>query len=136
MPSPGSINNLEVLSLRCQQCFGPLTWHLWKRSLKWDSLDIYLTMFIGVRKLENTSGMRVIFIWKCSKLNRKSGNARKNWEKDFPFWDICIWTCCKKLPLLRREYLSSTVNGLKKCPKILYIAQRDFFNLNRFHRDQ
>ena len=34
--------------------------------------------------------------------------------------------------LLRREYLSSTLNPLTNSPKILDITQRDFFNLNFF----
>ena len=45
---------------------------------------------------------------------KKKGNG----EKVFGFWDNCIWKCCNKLPLLRREYLSSAVNGLTNRIKI------------------
>ena len=37
---------------------------------------------------------------------------KKKWENVFRFWDNCIWKCCYKLSLLRREYLLSAVNGL------------------------
>ena len=77
-----------------------------------------------------------LFFWKCSKLNLTLENAKKNWENSFCFWDKCIWKCCNKLSLLRREYLSSAVNRLTNSPKILHITQTDFFNLNCFHSDQ
>ena len=60
----------------------------------------------------------------------------KNSENIFRFLDNCIQKCCKKLPLLRGEYLSSAVNGLNNSSKILNIAKRDFFNLNILHSDQ
>ena len=41
-----------------------------------------------------------------------------------------------KLFLLRREYLSSAVNGLTKCPQTLHISQKHFFNTNILHKDQ
>ena len=43
---------------------------------------------------------------------------------------------CNKLPLLRREYLSSGVNEIANTPKILHITQRDFLNPNCLQRDQ
>ena len=48
-------------------------------------------------------------------------------EKFFCFLDNCIRICCVKLSLLRREYLLSAANVLKKRPKILHITKRDFF---------
>ena len=52
------------------------------------------------------------------------------------FWDNSIWKAWNKMLLLRGEYLSSAVNGLRNSPKILYISQIELFNPNRLHRDQ
>ena len=63
---------------------------------------------------------------------------QKKFRKCFLFWDKCIWKCCEKFPLLRREYLSSTVNGLTSSPKILHITKTDlqswfaFTGINRY----
>ena len=112
--------------------------YLWNDPLKRVFLDIYLTTFFGVRKFRNTSAMRVTLFWKCSKLNLNFENAekKKNWEKVFAFWDNCIWRCCHKLSLLRREYLSSAVNVLTNSPVILHITERDFFQPNCLYSDQ
>ena len=96
--------------------------YLSKGRLKRDFLDIYLTKFFGVRKSKNTSGMRIIVFWKCSKLNTNSEHAKKNSEEVFRFWENSIWTCCNELHLLRREYVSSEVNGLRNSPKNLHIT--------------
>ena len=61
---------------------------------------------------------------------------KKNTENIFRFSDKCIRKCCNKLPLLRREYFSSAVNGLTNSPKILHMTQRDSVNLNCLHRHQ
>ena len=61
---------------------------------------------------------------------------KKNSQKIFSFWDNSIWKCCNKVPLSRREYLSSAVNVLTNSPKILHISQRDFFKSNCLHKDQ
>ena len=76
------------------------------------------------------------FFWKCSKLNRKLENWKRNWDNIFCFWENSIRKCWNKFPLLRREYFLSALNGLTKCPKILHITQRDFFNLNCLQRDR
>ena len=47
-----------------------------------------------------------------------------------------MWRYFNILPLLRREYLSSEVNGLTNSPEILHITNRDFFQLNCLHSDQ
>ena len=60
---------------------------------------------------------------------------KKNSKNFFCFWDKCIWICCNELPLLRREYLSSAVNGLANSPETFHIIKRDFLNLNCLHRD-
>ena len=82
--------------------------------------------------------MRVIFFLRCSKLNLNLQNVKKNkkFTKCFGFWVNCIWKCSKKMPLLRRQYLSSALNGLTNSPKILHIIQRVFSNQNSFHMDQ
>ena len=80
--------------------------------------------------------MRVILFRKYSKLNLNFENAKENSENIFRFWDNCIWKCCCELSLIRREYLSSAVNGLKKCPKIFDIIQRGSVNLTCLCRDR
>ena len=107
-----------------------------KSPLKRNFLDIYLTTSFRVRKFKNTSAVRVILFRKYSKLNLNFENAKENSENIFRFWDNCIWKCCCELSLIRREYLSSAVNGLKKCPKIFDIIQRDSFNLTCLCRDR
>ena len=72
--------------------------------------------------------MNVIFFWKCSKFNADSKNAEKNPEKIFCFWDKCIWIVCIQLSLLITEYLSSTVNVLKKQLKNFHVSNSDFCN--------
>ena len=61
---------------------------------------------------------------------------KKKSEKFFRFWDNCIWKCCNKLPLLRKEYLSSLVNLLTNSSKILHLTKSDFFRLHCLHSDQ
>ena len=110
--------------------------YLSKGPLKRDFLDIYLTTIFGVRKFKNTSAMSIILFLEMLKIESIFRKCEKKWDIIFCFWDICLWKFCKKLPLLRREYLSSAVNGLRKCPKISHITQRDSFDLDYLHRDQ
>ena len=130
------MNMVKVLSFSFEQCFGRLPCYLSKGSLKPDFLDIYLTTIFEVRKFKNTSAMRVIFFLKMFKIQSKLPKWKKQWEKVCSFFDNCIWRCCKKLSLLRREYFSSPVSGLIKNPEILNITKRDFFRLNIFHSDE
>ena len=67
------------------------------------------------------------FFWKCSKFKVDFENATKNWEKAFCFWDKFVRIGCVKLSLLRKEYLSSAVNVLKKSYKALRLTKTDFF---------
>ena len=67
------------------------------------------------------------FFWKCSKFKVDFENLRKNPEKAFCFWDNCVRIGCVKLSLLRKEYLSSAVNVLKKSYKALRLTKTDFF---------
>ena len=104
---------------------------------KQDYLDNYLTTFFRVRNFRNTSAMRVIFFWKCSKFNPDFKNAKKNPENlFFYFWDNIIWICCIKMSLLRREYFSSAMNVLTASLQILHMTKRDFFQLNCLHSYQ
>ena len=76
--------------------------------------------------------MRVTFFWKSSKFNVDSKNAEKNIEKRFCFWDKGIWIVCIEFFLLIREFLSSTVNVLRKRLKNFHISKSDFCNLITF----
>ena len=67
------------------------------------------------------------FFWKCSKFKVDFENLRKNPEKAFCFWDNYVRIGCVKLSLLRKEYLSSAVNVLKKSYKALPLTKTDFF---------
>ena len=67
------------------------------------------------------------FFWKNSKFKVDFENATKNSEKAFCFWDNCVRIGCVKLSLLRKEYLSSAVNVLKKSYKALRLTKTDFF---------
>ena len=65
-----------------------LACYLPKALLNWDFLDIYLTTFLGVRKLKNTSAMGFIFFpRKCLKLNFNLQKAKKI-EKIFFVYEI------------------------------------------------
>ena len=96
---------------------------------------IYLSKFSGVRNLGNTDAMRVILFWKCSKFDVDLKNGNENWGKVFSFSDKSIWLVCIELSLLRREYLSSTVNVLTKSLKTSQVSNSDFFEFNLFHSE-
>ena len=51
------------------------------------------------------------------------------------FLDNCVPISCVKLPLLRREYLSSAVNVLANSYKALRLTKTDFFCLNYLPND-
>ena len=57
--------------------------YLWKGPLKLDFLDIYLTLFFAVRKLKNTSALRVVFFLKIFKIKFKLRNYKKKIETIF-----------------------------------------------------
>ena len=44
--------------------------------------------------------------------------------------DKSVWNCCRKICILRREYLSSGVNVLTNSLKISAVAKEHFFQLN------
>ena len=61
---------------------------------------------------------------------------QKKIRKRFLFGDICVRIYCVKLSLLRREYLSSTVNVLTNRYKALRLTKPDFFRLTYLPNDQ
>ena len=46
----------------------------------------------------------------------------------FCFWDKCIWIVGIELSLLRRKYVSSAVNVLRKHIKTFHVTKSDFSN--------
>ena len=79
---------LNVLSLGFQQCFARLPCYLSNGPLKWDFLDINLTMFFGVRRFKNTSPMGLILFGKRYKIKIKFKNSKKKLRKTFFFETI------------------------------------------------
>ena len=128
LPSQWSFKMIKLLSLRLNQCFGPFKMSPWMGPLKRERLDIYLSTSLVVDNFLNTSAMRVIFFWKCSKFSADSKNAEENSEKMFCFWDKCIWLVCIHLSLLIREYLSEAVTVLRKGLKNFHVSKSDFSN--------
>ena len=74
-----------------------------QRSSETDILDIYLTMFFGVRKFKNIWAIKITLSLKAFKMESKFRKCKKNRENIFRFCDYCIWKCCYKMSLLRRE---------------------------------
>ena len=53
--------------------------------MKWDVIDILLTLFFGLRNFGKTSAMRAIFVFKQSEFKLDFKNAEKKAEKCFVF---------------------------------------------------
>ena len=126
---------IKVLRCRFKQCLGTFTMLLVEQSSETGLLDIYLTTFsecviLEIKKLWGSS-----FGSKFSKINLDFKNAAKNWEKVF-FWYNCICIGIVKLSLLRTNYFLSVADVLTRCPKILHVNKRDFFQLNFLGRDR
>ena len=134
LPTQGSINMVKVLSFRFQHCFGLLTMLLVEG---FSETGLFRHLSNHVFRSPVSSKMHQLslpsFYWTCSKFILNLENAKKSSENIFRSLHNSIWKCCNKLPLSRREYLSSTVNGLKNSIKIFHITHRDFFNLNGLH---
>ena len=80
-------------------------------------LNIFLTTSFAVRNSRNTSVVRVIFFFsKSSKFDVNFRNEAKI-QKNFFYWEMCIWIDCDRFSLLQREYLWSAVNMLTNSPK-------------------
>ena len=72
----------------------------------------------------------LIFFSKCSKFNAHFRNAIKNAENVFFFLDNGASSCCVKLSMFRREYLSSVVNMSINSVNISDQTKEDFVLLN------
>ena len=113
-----------------------LPYCLSKHPLKQVFLDIYLTKFSEsvTSNIQNLWGSS--FDSKYLKFTEDFKNSAKDWEKDFCFWDNCIWIGVFKFSLWWARYFSSVANGLTSSPKILHVNNRDFLELNFFGSDQ
>ena len=113
--------------LPCCLSKGPIKGHL---------LDIYLTIISEavISKIHNLWGLW--FFSKCLKFNLDLKNAAKNWEKNFCFWDNCIWKSILKLSLFTTGYLCLVPNVLTRRPTIRHVNTRDFFEHNFVASDQ
>ena len=98
-------------------------WFIWPRFWKLVSSKIHL--------LWGSS-----FFGKCWKSNLNFENSKKKSQIIFRFLDNCIWKCCHRLCLIRKEYLLSALNRLKSSLKIFHITERNLLTLNCIHRDQ
>ena len=57
-------------------------------------------------------------------------------EKKFFHVDISASDLAALNSQLRRKYFWPAVNVVKKCPEVLPITKRDFFEINCLHSDQ
>ena len=73
-----------------------------------------------------------LFFHNVQNLMYISKTRKKIDEKVFCFLDNWVCISCDKLSLLRRGYLSSTVDILTDSPKILHLTKGNFFELNFF----
>ena len=125
----------KLLSWRFQQCLGLFTMLLVEGFSEMGLLAYLSNHVFQSLELRKYISYKGQFFSKCSKVNVDFKNAENNSEKDFCFLKNCIWIGCIKLPLLRKQHLSSEVNVLTNTPKILHMTKRDI-QLNLFHRDQ
>ena len=122
---------IKVLSFRLQQCFRRFTILPFKGSSERRFFRYLSSHVFRVRQFKNTSVMRVILVLKMLKIEWKFQKCSKKIQKNiFGSWYNYIWKCCNNFPLLRTEYLSWSVNGLRNSRKILHMTQRKFFQLN------
>ena len=68
---------VKVLLLSFENCFSPITMVPVEGSSETGFLDIYLTTYFGVCKLENISAMRVIFFLQLFKIKFKFTKTKK-----------------------------------------------------------
>ena len=104
--------------------------------LRVDFLEVLFNHVFRCPEFWNTSAVRVIFFWKCSKSKLAFKNAATDCENIFYFCNNCIRIGSLKLSLLKREYLESAVNVFINIPKSLHITKRYLFQLNCLHSDQ
>ena len=127
---------ITLLSCRSQQCLGPFTMFLVKRSSETGPFRhlsnlscLSQSLVSEIHKLWGSTFIENVRIW-CKFLKCKKNAQKKGFFYSF------IWIDCVKLALLRTEYLSSAVILLKNSPKILHITRRDSLKLNFLYSDQ
>ena len=122
---------IRVLWSRFQQYLGKFSRLLVEASSETGLFRLLRDYVFGLRNLENTKSMTVIFLVKYFKISFRFEKCSKKVRNTFfCFWDDCIWICIVKLSLLRTGYFSSATNVLTSSPKILHVNKRDFFQLN------
>ena len=122
---------VKLLSFRFQQCFGPFTMSLVRGSSELGLFRHLSNHIFWSCKFENKSALRVISFYKNFKIESKFKKIQIKIQK-ISFVSKII-ASKNKLPLLRRKYLSSAVNGITNSPQILHITQRGFLNLYWLH---
>ena len=127
---------VKVLSLRFQQCFGPISMLLVEGSSETELFRLWFNQVFRTTKVQKYITYEGHLFFENFQNEIEISKIPKKISKKFFFWNNSFSICCYKLCLLRREYLSSAVNRLTNSPTILDITQRDFFNLNCLHRDQ
>ena len=70
------------------------------------------------------------FFSKCWKFDADFKNGQKTWQNVFSLLDNCIWYSSCRLQILQREYLSLTVNVLRKSRKSSNISNREVFQVS------
>ena len=110
--------------------------YLSKSPLEEDFLDSYLTRFFGVRKLKNTSALRVMFFvkifkiaskFRICKINRDESTWQSSSETGLSLVEVSCWNflfslSLREVPLvkgpLKRDFLDfylTTSFGVRKC---------------------
>ena len=98
--------------IQISKCFGPFTMLLFEGSCEtWLFRNLSNHVFRNASAQKRISYEGRLFL-KMFKIESKFPKCWKNMRKNFCFWYNCFWICCYKLCLLRREYLTLTVNSL------------------------
>ena len=130
-----SRNMVKVLSSSFEKSCGPFTVLLVE-----GCSGTGLFRHLSQQHISESVSLKIHCVWwisffkKCWKRNLNLENSKKTSQILFRLWDNCIWKCCCKLSLIRREYLLSALNGLTNSPEIFHITQGDFFNNNCLYK--
>ena len=122
------MNMRKVVWCRFQQCLGTFTILFVEASPEKKLFGHLSNHVFRVGNFKNTKAVKVIFFFKCSKVNLDFKIAAKNWQIFFCFSDDCISVGIVRLSLLRTGYFAANV--LTISPKIWYVNKRDFFEHN------
>ena len=126
-----------MLPSRLQKCMVPFTILVLEGSTEtglFKHLSNHFFQCPSFRKYIGYEGH--LYFGKCSIFNAYFRDSEKSWEKEFCFWENSIWIGCVKLSLLRREYLSSTINVFTSCFKIFHCTKRDICQFKFYQSDQ